>query len=77
MPTVTTTRASRIPRSRPNRQTGPCTSGEITANASNGTALSRPSKVWLSEALRPTWDSTGPTDVIAGRMQAATRGLEG
>jgi hypothetical protein len=72
-PAASRTRAINRVRSIPQRTVTPCTTGEIAAKASSGTAASRPSPGADSPVSRPIRSSTGPTEVSAGRMPVATR----
>src|SRR3954471_8308155 len=60
-------------RSGPIRWLTRCTSGDIAANAMSGTAPSTPSTPSLRPSSAPIDGSSGPTTVIAGRRQRATR----
>ncbi len=72
-PAARPTSAAPISRSAPMRRANGCTSGDAAANASSGSALSRPSRVSESPVSSPMRPSNGPTEVIDERRQAAAR----
>ncbi|GIF02023.1 hypothetical protein Ari01nite_94870 [Paractinoplanes rishiriensis] len=72
-PAARTSSAASTARSEPSRPANRCTWGEISANASSGSAPSRPWAASPSPSSALIWGSTGPTAVIAGRRQSATR----